>query len=447
MTSSNVVVPAQRAAAPNRSDPEIALQVTNLGKRYRIGESAHVHTLFAERLNHGLKRALRRPSTRQSGEDREIWALRNVSFDVRFGEVVGIIGANGAGKSTLLKLMSRISAPTEGRVVAHGRLATLLEVGTGFHPELTGRENVFLNGSLLGMRRREIAAKFDEIVEFSGVERFLDTPVKRYSSGMYVRLAFSVASHLEPEVLLLDEVLSVGDAEFQRRCFEKMRNVTGEGRAVVFVSHGMPTIQQICKRVMLLEKGRVHMVDEAESVVATYLDEMQAGRVKRQDDDLLVVPDDYPREGSGEARLRTLRLKLPFLEDHFEVAFRDPVRLELDYEVFEDIDDAIFEVGISTADGTRLVTVHSTDRARPPMILLRGRHRIELEIDVTLIPGEYAIDVAVHHETVVPIDITTRVARFHATNGHGDGDRYPWALVRGHIRPDTTWNADGKAVE
>jgi lipopolysaccharide transport system ATP-binding protein len=439
MTSSNVVVPAQRAAARNPADPEIALEVTNLGKRYRIGESAHVHTLFAERLNHGLKSALRRPSTRKTQEDREIWALRNVSFDVRFGEVVGIIGANGAGKSTLLKVMSRISAPTEGRVVAHGRLATLLEVGTGFHPELTGRENVFLNGSLLGMRRREIAAKFDEIVQFSGVQRFLETPVKRYSSGMYVRLAFAVAAHLDPEVLLVDEVLSVGDAEFQRRCFEKMRDVTGEGRAVVFVSHGMTTVQQICQRVMLLEHGQVQMVDEPEAVVAAYLDEVQPTHVTMTAEGSIAVPDDYPREGSGEIELRNVRLHVHAVDRQAGTAqlrFGEPLRIDLEFDVREEIDDAVFEVGISTVDRVRLVTVHSTDQGLPPTVVLPGTHRMRVEIPVTLIPGEYALDVGVHRATSgFTADSVNRIARIHALNGPEGGDRYPWQVIRGYVRP------------
>src|SRR2546421_12758153 len=196
---------------------------------------------------------------RTGEEDRgdEVWALKDVSFQVKRGEVLGIVGRNGAGKSTLLKVLSRITNPTAGRVHLRGRVGSLLEVGTGFHPELTGRENVYLNGAILGMPRREIARKFDEIVAFAEVERFIDTPVKRYSSGMYLRLAFAVAAHLDPDVLLVDEVLSVGDAEFQRKSLGKMREVTGEGRTILFVSHNMAAIRALCDRVILLDAGRV----------------------------------------------------------------------------------------------------------------------------------------------------------------------------------------------
>lgn len=201
----------------------------------------------------------------------EFWALNDVSFEIGKGERIGIIGRNGAGKSTLLKVLSRIVTPTKGRITIEGRVASLLEVGTGFHPELSGRENIFLNGSILGMTKAEIAAKFDEIVAFSEVEKFLDTPVKRYSSGMYVRLAFAVAAHLEPEILIVDEVLAVGDAEFQRKCLGKMKNVANEGRTVLFVSHNMAAIQNLCDKVIYMKKGSVEMVGPTEQVIGQYL--------------------------------------------------------------------------------------------------------------------------------------------------------------------------------
>ncbi|MEO0333895.1 MAG: ABC transporter ATP-binding protein, partial [Bacteroidota bacterium] len=201
----------------------------------------------------------------------EFWALKDISFEVKRGEAIGIIGKNGAGKSTLLKVLSRITEPTTGRIAIDGRVSSLLEVGTGFHPELTGRENVFLNGTILGMSRTEVKAKFDEIVDFSGVEKFLDTPVKRYSSGMKVRLAFAVAAHLEPEILIIDEVLAVGDAEFQKKCLGKMEDVTGEGRTVLFVSHNMAAVKALCSRAILIKQGQVVTAGEIESVVASYL--------------------------------------------------------------------------------------------------------------------------------------------------------------------------------
>src|SRR5688572_17598750 len=232
---------------------EPVISVVELSKRYTIN-----HWSADDGLRHFIERAIRNPKAwlrrnGQSGTREEFWALRDVSFEVPRGEVLGIVGRNGSGKSTLLKVLSRITEPTKGRVHLRGRSASLLEVGTGFHPELTGRENIFLNGAILGMSRSEIAAKFDEIVAFADIERFLDTPVKRYSSGMYVRLAFAVAAHLEPEILIIDEVLAVGDAEFQKRCLGKMRDVSRQnGRTVLFVSHNLGVVQSLCQRCVLL---------------------------------------------------------------------------------------------------------------------------------------------------------------------------------------------------
>jgi lipopolysaccharide transport system ATP-binding protein len=246
-----------------------AIEVSNLTKTYRLGEQGHGAQLLSEVLTGAGRRLLRR----QSGRSRKQWfdALDDVSFSVPAGEPLGIVGANGAGKTTLLKLISRITRPSSGRIRLNGRVGSLLEVGTGFHPELTGRENVFLNGSMLGMRRREIVGKFDDIVEFAGVERFLDTPVKRYSSGMYVRLAFSVAAHLEPEILLVDEVLAVGDVAFQRKCLGKMGDVAGAGRTVLFVSHNLGAVQQLTERSILLEDGRLVMDGPTPEVLADYM--------------------------------------------------------------------------------------------------------------------------------------------------------------------------------
>lgn len=230
---------------------QLSINAENVSKMYRLGVSLEGKQSLARRMRHIASAPIRqlRFWKGEPPEEETLWALRDVSFRVNQGEVVGIIGHNGAGKSTLLKILTRITEPTSGRIEFRGRVASLLEVGTGFHMELTGRENVFLNGSLLGMSRREILSKFDEIVEFSGVKRFLDTPVKRYSSGMKVRLAFAVAAHLEPEILLIDEVLAVGDSEFQRRCLGKMNEVARAGRTVVFVSHNMAAMKSLCERV------------------------------------------------------------------------------------------------------------------------------------------------------------------------------------------------------
>ena len=250
------------------------ITVRNLGKSYRIGLKAEKYPTFRDALVGAVKAPLRRiQKLREHGNGADtFWALKDVSFEVQRGEVVGIIGRNGAGKSTLLKILSRITEPTEGEARLRGRVASLLEVGTGFHPELTGRENIYLNGAILGMKKAEIDRKFDEIVAFSEVEKFLDTPVKRYSSGMYVRLAFAVAAHLEPEILIVDEVLAVGDAQFQKKCLGKMQEVAkGEGRTVLFVSHNMAAIQSLCHRVILLEKGLIAFVGDNCEGVALYL--------------------------------------------------------------------------------------------------------------------------------------------------------------------------------
>jgi lipopolysaccharide transport system ATP-binding protein len=242
------------------SEARAAIRVRGVSKRYQRGQPSG---LLAERLNDAVLSPVRRLIGRggelesDAHEEQEFWALRDVSFDVHFGEAVGIIGRNGAGKSTMLKLLSRITLPTEGRIELHGRTTSLLEVGTGFHPELTGRENIFLNGSLLGLTRRDILDRYAEIVEFSGVGAFIDTPVKRYSSGMFVRLAFSVAAHLDPEILIIDEVLSVGDMDFQRRSMEKMRQTAAEGRTVVFVSHDLSAVKRLCDRVLVLDHGEI----------------------------------------------------------------------------------------------------------------------------------------------------------------------------------------------
>jgi lipopolysaccharide transport system ATP-binding protein len=255
----------------------IAIRAESLAKQYRIGGTMERYKTLRDVIASGAVapfRALKRSGDERSHEENILWALRDVSFEVKQGEIVGLIGSNGAGKSTLLKVLSRIVEPTQGRAIVAGRVGALLEVGTGFHPELTGRDNVYLNGIILGMRRREIEAKFDEIVEFAGVERFIDTPVKRYSSGMQVRLAFSVAAHLQPEVMLVDEVLAVGDAQFQRKSLGRMEDVTREGRTIVFVSHNMTAIRKLCPRSILLEQGRVVMDGPTSDVLDYYLGSM-----------------------------------------------------------------------------------------------------------------------------------------------------------------------------
>jgi homopolymeric O-antigen transport system ATP-binding protein len=262
---------------------DVAIQSARLGKQYRIGARQKYKALrdtLTDAIAFSIRRGRTFLSTRENTRQttNAIWALKDVSFEIKQGEVVGVIGRNGAGKSTLLKILSRITEPTEGYVDLHGRVGSLLEVGTGFHPELTGRENVYLNGSIIGMKKREIDRKFDEIVAFAEIEQFLDMPVKYYSTGMYMRLAFAVAAHLEPEILLVDEVLAVGDAAFQKKCIGKMRGIANEGRTVMFVSHNMPAVRSLCQQCMVIDKGRVALVGSVDDGIKYYLSETASDR-------------------------------------------------------------------------------------------------------------------------------------------------------------------------
>ncbi len=306
------------------------VRVQNLSKQYLLGEREAGYGTLRETIIDALRLPLRR-LRRHNGnasKDHTIWALNDVNFEVNRGEIVGIIGRNGAGKSTLLKILSRITEPTQGRVELYGRIASLLEVGTGFHPELTGRENIFLNGTILGMSRTEIKRKFNEIVEFAEIEKFLDTPVKRYSSGMYVRLAFAVAAHLDPEILLVDEVLAVGDAAFQKKCLDKLKEVGQRDRTVLFVSHNMPAVTRLCNRTILLDAGQVMEDGPSHKVVGSYLRSGLGTTAVREWHDLAQAP------GNEIARLLAVRVKT---NDQMSEAvdIRKPVEIEMEYEVLQ----------------------------------------------------------------------------------------------------------------
>lgn len=348
----------------------LAIHVENLSKRYRIGLKEERHDTLAGAVLATLKQPGRnfrrlRQLARFQGADTDqdiLWALKDVCFEVRQGEVVGVIGRNGAGKTTLLKILSRITYPTCGRVELRGRLSSLLEVGTGFHPELTGRENVYLNGTILGMRKSEIDRKFDEIVDFSGVERFIDTPVKRYSSGMRVRLAFSVAAHLEPEILLVDEVLAVGDARFQKKCLNKMQDVGQQGRTVLFVSHSMPAITRLCQRTILLDEGRIASDGPSHQVVSSYLQSGVGTMSAREWPDLDRAP------GNEVVRLRAVRVCTEDGQATDVLDIRKPVGIEMEFDVLQPGYELTPNMHFFNEDGIHLFNTSCLDpvwRGRP----------------------------------------------------------------------------------
>jgi lipopolysaccharide transport system ATP-binding protein len=311
---------------------DIAVRVKDLGKQYRIGARRGRYRTLREAVMDAsparLLKRRRKGSPASAAPTNTIWALSDVSLEIKRGEVVGIIGPNGAGKSTLLKILSRITEPTTGFAEIHGRAGSLIEVGTGFHPELTGRDNIYLNGAILGMRRVEIERKFDEIVAFAEVEQFLDTPVKHYSSGMYLRLAFAVAAHLEPEILIVDEVLAVGDMSFQKKCLNKMQDVGQHGRTVIFVSHNMPAITRMCGRAILLSGGRVLQDGSSHEVVKAYLNAGLGTTAARE-----WTPSEAP--GDAVARLRAVRVRSGNGQILEVADIRRPVHIEMEYEVLQ----------------------------------------------------------------------------------------------------------------
>ena len=341
------------------NDPVI--QICDLGKRYRLGSQPTFGRTLPEAISERARSLTNR--LKFNGHRfpqpplQEFWALRHLDFEIHDGEVVGIIGCNGAGKSTLLKILSQITDPSEGHAVVHGRVASLLEVGTGFHPELTGRENIFLNGSVLGMTRQEIKDKFEEIVDFSGVEKFLDTPIKRYSSGMSVRLAFAVAAHLEPEILIVDEVLAVGDAAFQEKCLGKMRSVAKSGRTVIFVTHNMAVMDSLCDRAILIDGGRIHYMGDTHSTVRYYLEKVMADRVATS------LADRTDRSGDGAIRLVGFDVEDDYGRPMTHIRSGDDVTFVLSFECSESCSRPLKKitagVGLCSSLGQRLAIHYS----------------------------------------------------------------------------------------
>jgi len=434
--------------------PDTVIRVENLSKKYVLGSNGspdglrHVFHDFVTAPLRWLKRRPSHPEPQTGNQralgkkpkaDHDFWALKEVSFEIKRGEVVGVIGRNGAGKSTLLKIISRITEQTNGRVEITGRVASLLEVGTGFHPELTGRENIFLNGAILGMGREEIKQKFDEIVAFAEVEKFLDTPVKRYSSGMYVRLAFAVAANLEPEILIVDEVLAVGDAQFQKKCLGKMQSVaTQEGRTVLFVSHNMGSVTSLCTRAMWLDHGTLRQSGLAKKVVNDYLSLNPSHALKV---DFSEIVRNHP-----DTRLRIQ--SLTWLKDT-PPQHDQPLRGRIEFTVESPVEDLTVGIGFSTLEGLRLVTYETDyqDGFRPGLVM-PGTHSVEVEIpSLPLAPAVYSLDVGCRSGDFYALDYVQGAVQIEVV----PGPTTPGYVVRqdGGVRLSSrwSWNLEGESCK
>lgn len=392
----------------------IAIKVSNVSKKYTIGKQKD------SSLRGSLAGVFQ--STESKGD--EFWALKDVSFEINKGDVIGIIGKNGAGKSTLLKILSQITRPTEGRIEINGRIASLLEVGTGFHPELTGRENIFLNGTILGMTRKEVKDKFDEIVAFSGIEKFIDTPVKHYSSGMYVRLAFAVAAHLEPEILIIDEVLAVGDADFQKKCLGKMKQVAGEGRTVIFVSHNMEAVKNLCEKAIFMEQGSVIMKGKPVEIIENYL-MRQSNLTLVQNFDYLTAP------GNEMVKMKHISI-VPEREDGRNlITVKSPLKIRFEFWNEQEKMATNLSLHLFAATGE---CVFSTITQLPVPVLSKGIFLSECFIPNDLLnTGLYFISIMVVKDTTNMIFNFENAISFEveeereAMNWHG---RFP-----GFVRP------------
>jgi lipopolysaccharide transport system ATP-binding protein len=392
------------------------VKVENLSKHYQIGASPAAYATLRETLTNAFRTPL--ASLRRKFENTEsVWALRDVSFTVKAGEVLGIIGQNGAGKSTLLKILSRITEPTKGRAELYGRAGSLLEVGTGFHPELTGRENIYLNGAILGMTRPEIQRKFDEIVAFAELEKFLETPVKRYSSGMYMRLAFSVAAHLDPEILVVDEVLAVGDAAFQKKCLGRMRDISSEGRTVLFVSHNMAAIRSLCNRGILLANGQKKFEGPAGECVDHYLAEITQHATNEVD------LSSVRRARGVNPTLKICKLRLLSRDGRPLVRVDDPLEMEMDFTVSEPLEEVILGVRLLSADNVSIAECRSShsygaiDRLEP------GNYSIRCRIEQNILsPGLYVLNVGARC-AAKPLDHVLQAMTFEV---YSDATRNIW---------------------
>jgi lipopolysaccharide transport system ATP-binding protein len=411
------------------------IQVNNISKQYRLGQ------IGTGTISHDLNRWWSRVRGKddpflkigdendrsKKSESEYAWALRDINFSVKQGDVLGIIGRNGAGKSTLLKIMSRTTAPTTGEIKIKGRVASLLEVGTGFHPELTGRENVFLNGAILGMTKQEIKNKFDEIVDFSGVERYIDTPVKRYSSGMYVRLAFAVAAHLEPEILIVDEVLAVGDAEFQKKALGKMKSASSsEGRTVLFVSHNMIAIQSLCRSVLFLDKGKINAIGKTKEVVDMYLKKVITNEMEREWLDIENAP------GNNLVKIKSVRA-IPIKKSSFDkITVETPINLS--FEFWNLLSELSFNLSMHVYDNSGEIIFASVT---PIYEVKKGIIKLETQMPGNLLnDGGYCISIMIVRDSKVLFFLEEAInfEVFELPRNEGWLDKWP-----GYVRPKFEW--------
>jgi len=414
-------------AASKKEKPII--EVKHLSKQYNIGVDRTYKT-FCDSFTSAVRHPLKTLKDKHQPND-TFWSLKDVNFEVERGDVVGIIGRNGAGKSTLLKILSRITYPTEGEIRMHGRVGSLLEVGTGFHPELTGRENIYFNGAILGMKKREIDDKFDEIVKFSGVDKFLDTPVKRYSSGMQVRLAFSVAAHLEPEILVVDEVLAVGDAEFQKKCLGKMRDVADGGKTILFVSHNMGVIRRLCQRGIVLSEGQLIIDDIASEAIDTYIGNISKSIVRK------IIFDDDP---NLPINILEVKVNSPSKSNSEVLDISDPIDIEVCYRVKEDIKGTNVAINVMWND-TLLFRTWDIDSNQALFSLRKcGYYVAQISLPPKmLMPGRYTLDVNAGHPGIGTIVDHPQCISFELENNKMDLTKCSYSRG-GMINIPLTWN-------
>lgn len=420
---------------------DIVLKVENMSKQYRLGE------IGTGTMQHDLNRWWHKMRGKEDpylkiGEKNDrstvggdyVWALRDIDFEVKKGEVLGIIGKNGAGKSTLLKILSQITGPTTGSMMAKGRIASLLEVGTGMHHELTGRENIYLNGAILGMSKAEVKHKFDEIVDFSGCAKYIDTPVKRYSSGMMVRLGFAVAAFLEPEILIVDEVLAVGDVEFQQACIGKMKDVSQGGRTVLFVSHNMASIKSLCHRGILLDQGTMDFDGTVTDCVERYLD------MSLKVDDDGNVPISASTTNTSLVKVTKIKLFDQSGRPTTKIPFKGPMILELEIDSKENLKNLLFDVRICNTDGIQLVHAMNQYESQEISSLSEGLNRFKCAIQNQLQPGKYNMTIGVHKSDGATLDFVEHVVEFDVLEVASDSnDGFGYTFQLGFVRFESKW--------